>query len=117
MRVRPDDGLHLLLAAVIIFFVVVLVNQSSWPEAAGAFGFLLFTLGWIGMHRRLPRELPDHLLARTSYVLGPRGSRRRNFFALISLHWERHRFDTWTALLSLGLLMLVGVLAWGAVSR
>jgi len=116
-KMRPDDVFLLLLVALAGFVVVAMVTQSSWMEAAGALGFLLFTLGWIGMHLRLRRELPDHPLAVTSYVLGPRRSRRGNFLALIGLHWKRHRFDSWTALLSLGFLILVGALAGGVVSR
>ena len=116
-KMRPDDVLLLLLVALAGFVVVVMVMQSSWLEAAGALGFLLFTLGWIWMYLRLRRELPAHPLAVTSYVLGPRRNRRGHFLALIGLRWKRHRFDSWTALMSLGLLMLVGVLAGGVVSR
>ncbi len=74
VRLRPDDVLALLLVAVTIVSVVLMVNQSSWPEALGASGFLLVTLGWLGMHLRLRIEAPDHPLARASYVLGSKRS-------------------------------------------
>ena len=86
-----------------------------------AFGFLLFTVAWTGMYFRLAREMPGHALVGASFLNLPaafgRRAGARNMFALVRLHFERHRFDLWTVLLIAGVVTLGVALVGQVVAR
>jgi hypothetical protein len=108
---RGQDIAIIASIAVVAILTGLMVIRSEWRYAALGMGFLSSTLGAAGMYFRLRRELPDHPLARARYGGWDETERNRNFFALIRVHWSRHRVDIWTALLAVGILIM-GAVAW-----
>lgn len=67
----------------------------------------------------MKHEAADHPLVNATYFNLPAGFGRRagakNLFALLRLHFERHRLDLWTILLVAGVTMLAAGLIGSAV--
>ena len=114
---RSQDIAMVALIVLVGVVVVFIATQGDRATTAGAIGFLFMTLGWVGMYFLLKRELPDHPLAKVSYVRvdvmpGGRARRSRALLDLVATHWTRHGMDLWMGLLVSGLVMIIAAVLW-----
>lgn len=111
-----NRSLHdkVLIAFVVLLAVMVAIALSDfeWTLALGSLGFLFLTAGWVGMYFQVKKTDPDHPVAKATYV-GKWNT--RNAVRLVGFHWKRHGMDLWTALLALGVGLLVMAVVRGVI--